>query len=836
MPMLHCPRRPFVRHIPALCILLMFRTSAAGELRNPGFEEVGPRGAPAAWTVRGRHGDAAVEARPFWQCLTRTFNTGKYTRLRVYLRLQFDRGTVRFDDVRLSGIPLKNPGFEQADGNRFPGWGQDNTGQTIFHDRTGAAFSGKACLRISQKDRKRMSRVWQDVACDPGQELTFSVWARGDRSMNAYAEVYGMEADGRHGPFWSTGRYRVQDDGTGRFGRHALALRVDKGGRIEVSQKVASNLRGRVTFEVSFMFVDPGADALRLEVTDARSGQLLAAAPAGSPAGRRSAGWERCRVSFRMPEDGNVQVAVVGRGPIGLVRIDAARLRPWTPPFPVQRFEQQAGAPDLVWRSGAAPRVTGLPDTPSVRRAWQLLCETLQAAPGAVPQGPPVQVVLHKPRPGPTWPDGERYRLDVTAAGARIEAWGPDGVRWALMTLLGLGASDAPVWRAAACRIDDWPDLPLRASYVAGLPFDPKRRAALCRRLARLKMNALVIEDSAWFALGNADVRKRVRAVCQDIRDWGIEPIPELQSFGHAGRQIVRDPRVAEGKWVQGERLELHGTAPAALAQRNVIRTSATDVVLTSVDGKTVYALGKDYAVIDGTIEYRHADKAVPFAVRRLPGSRIPDGGKVLASYDVVGGGGSYCPSEPAVYRMCLPALTETIRLIRPRYVHIGHDEPTRMNADSRCRRRGLSETALIAEDLARWNTAAHEADPAVRLMMWADPLNPFHNGRRVRRDRADFAGVPKDIIQCVWFYGASEPLGKGWSSIEFFAEHGITVTGSPWYNRTCAENWGRAARKALDRKLPFLGIIYTSWHRRWDALDVTAAAAWKTPPDSGTR
>jgi len=813
------------------CLAGFLRAAGADDLQNPSFEEVGPDGAPVAWTVRATQARAMVETRPcFCQRLVRTFNTREYTRLRIYLRLQMDRGTVWFDDVRLSGIPLKNPGFEQADGNRFPGWGQDNAGQTVFCDRSGAAFSGRACLRISQEDRTRMSRVWQDVPCKPGQDLTLTVWARGDRSMNAYAEVYGLEADGAHGRYWSTRRYRVEKDETGRRGRRALSLRADEGGRIEVSQEVRSDIRGRATFEVHVMCVDLDSGALRLQVAESQSGRLLADAPVEPPEGQ-SAGWERCRVSFRMPEDGRVRVAVVGRGPIGLVRIDNARLGSWTPSFPVQRFEPRMQTPGLVWRLGKPPRVVGLPDTPPVRRAWNLLCETLRAAPDAAPQEPPVRITLRKSESvSAGWPDGERYRLSLAADGVRIEAAGADGARWALVTLLGLGASDAESWRAPACRIEDWPDLRLRASYVGGLPFDEKRRSTLCRHLLRLKMNALVIEDGAWFSLADPGVRERVAAVCRDIRDWGIEPIPELQSFGHAGQQIARDPRVAEGKWIRGERLVLHGLEAVPLAHRNVIRTSATDVVLTSIDGKTVYTLGRDYAVVDGTIDYRHPKNAAAFAVRRLPGSRIPDGGGVLASYDVVAGGGSYCPSEPSVYQICLSALEETIRLIRPRYVHIGHDEPSRMNSDSRCRRRGLSETALIAEDLRRWNEAAHNVDPKVRLMMWADPLNPYHNGRRVLRDRADFARIPKDGIQCVWFYGASDPLGKGWSSIEFFARRGITVTGSPWYNRACAENWGRVARKAVDRNMPFLGIIYTSWHRRWDALETAAAVAWKTP------
>jgi len=88
--------------------------------------------------------------------------------------------------------------------------------------------------------------------------------------------------------------------------------------------------------------------------------------------------------------------------------------------------------------------------------------------------------------------------------------------------------------------------------------------------------------------------------------------------------------------------------------------------------------------VVDGTLVYGRPDKAEPFTVHRLPGGRIPDGGTVLANYDVIAKGGSYCPIEPAVYTFCLAQLQAVVRVLHPRYVHIGHDEPTRMNSDSR--------------------------------------------------------------------------------------------------------------------------------------------------------
>lgn len=123
-------------------------------------------------------------------------------------------------------------------------------------------------------------------------------------------------------------------------------------------------------------------------------------------------------------------------------------------------------------------------------------------------------------------------------------------------------------------------------------------------------MNGLVMEDGRFFKIAEDKVRKELVEAFTDIRSYGIEPIPEMQSFGHAGNQISRDPRTAEGEWVRKERLVRKGQELTPLARRNVIRTRASDVMLAGEDGKTTYELGGDYEVLDGTLVPGHPDKA----------------------------------------------------------------------------------------------------------------------------------------------------------------------------------------------------------------------------------
>ena len=78
--------------------LMAAGTGLGQEIRNSGFEEWA-EGDPTAWRVEAVKAEVRATARPGWRRLTRTFHTGPYRKLRIYVRMQSGTGTVWFDDV-----------------------------------------------------------------------------------------------------------------------------------------------------------------------------------------------------------------------------------------------------------------------------------------------------------------------------------------------------------------------------------------------------------------------------------------------------------------------------------------------------------------------------------------------------------------------------------------------------------------------------------------------------------------------------------------------------------------------------------------------------------------
>jgi hypothetical protein len=453
---------------------------------------------------------------------------------------------------------------------------------------------------------------------------------------------------------------------------------------------------------------------------------------------------------------------------------------------------------------------------------------------------PTVTVVLGDPGPVPVpWQADQSYVLAGSESGVRITAPNALGALYGLLALPDLlDQTPAGTWQLLAARLEDAPALPLRAAYVGGLPRDRTARLRLCERLLALRMNAVLIEDDIWWRLDSGADRRLAQEAFADLRAHGLDPIPELQSFGWAHLVLAIDPMAAEGQWVEREQLTLSGDTPTRLAHPNVLRTEATDIAIENAQGIR-YAEGRDYEVLNGETRHVYRPDAPPYAVRRLPGGRIPDGAIVHASYDYVSYVNSqncpYCPSEPRVARIMEAAVRNTVRHLRPAALHIGHDEPAAMNSDSRCRSRDMTNAQLFAEDVRRLYDAAHAVDPQVTLMMWADALNPYHNGLQFPQDPTAEALplLPRDIVMNVWFYGADQPATVGADSLRHFAAFGLATTGSPWDDPDCAVAWSRVCREARLRGEECLGVIYTSWGDRWDGLEACARSAWqplKTP------
>lgn len=262
----------------------------------------------------------------------------------------------------------------------------------------------------------------------------------------------------------------------------------------------------------------------------------------------------------------------------------------------------------------------------------------------------------------------------------------------------------------------------------------------------------------------------------------------------------------------------------------NVLISPATPLLVQDEPATTTYEEGKDYRLLAAPVAFPY-EVSAPLRIEIIPGGRLANSTAVWLSYHQAPQGSmTCCPSEPLYQEAMRAAIHTVVQCLKPAYIHIGHDEPRVLNRDRRCTGRHLSNSELFVDDIKRMRDFAHEADPAIRLMMWADAVNPYHNGPALNMNDAA-ALIPKDIIQCLWWYDWPDTENRIANSMKFFLDQGFEVTGSPWFNHRNVHQWAGALHKDRENNPHVLGEIYTSWSDTsedpWQALATAAQYSW---------
>jgi hypothetical protein len=122
-----------------------------------------------------------------------------------------------------------------------------------------------------------------------------------------------------------------------------------------------------------------------------------------------------------------------------------------------------------------------------------------------------------------------------------------------------------------------------------------------------------------------------------------------------------------------------------------------------------------------------------------------------------------YCPCMNYVYDQVVdPALENIVQYLAPAIVHIGHDDVRTLNDDPRCKATQLSPAEIFANDVNHAYDLLKALDPTIHVWMWADMIDPLHNGARLT-EPADYEGapapppildlIPHDLAFNLWFY-----------------------------------------------------------------------------------
>jgi len=268
----------------------------------------------------------------------------------------------------------------------------------------------------------------------------------------------------------------------------------------------------------------------------------------------------------------------------------------------------------------------------------------------------------------------------------------------------------------------------------------------------------------------------------------------------------------------------------------NLIRREGAPLVIKSEDGSTVYVEGTDYEYVEdpkmghaggwpGTYDLYHERPVI----RLTPGSRIPDGTRLLVSYYhavfVYDMQAAVCLSEPETYDIIRSTLTEINSLIHPSAVFISVDELRTVNWCQACQSRGMTPGELLADATQQIEQIAREINPNWKLITWSDMYDPYHNAHdnyylANGTLEGSWEGLPASWDIANWRH-----FGNRAETIEFFANRGHRQILTGFYDEDPAnftiDEWLTDAK-------PYPGVyavMYATWRDDFSQLEAWAQA-----------
>ena len=286
----------------------------------------------------------------------------------------------------------------------------------------------------------------------------------------------------------------------------------------------------------------------------------------------------------------------------------------------------------------------------------------------------------------------EGYALSITRAGIVAAGRDRNGTLYAVATLMQLLSLRKGALYAPAVTVRDWPYLPIRCVHVYmpgpdGIAFFKRYVRDF---LLRYKFNGIILETGGGgrfrshpeVSTGWRRTVMELYALGETVYETGegVPPGPK----GRFSNSIHRG--IAEGKYL--EREDLRDLVTFA-------RDHGQDVIPEVQSLCHVYYL---------TCPRRD--------VAELPNALFPD---------------AYCPSNPESYKLFFDVLDEIIDIMKPKIVHIGHDEWRAAGLCPKCRK--VHPGKLFARDVIR--IYRHLEKRGIDTWMWADHFVSGHNERR---------------------------------------------------------------------------------------------------------
>src|SRR5262245_53185882 len=385
----------------------------------------------------------------------------------------------------------------------------------------------------------------------------------------------------------------------------------------------------------------------------------------------------------------------------------------WPPPRESKLLEERLLLTDAVVVVPDGDRRSQLPGRLLAELIQDHFGVALPVVVGAAPEGrTPITVGLG----APTDPGPEGYLLRVDDGGVRIAGSDYRGTLYGVSSFIQLvhrwGHGSVAAWKGS---VRDWPLLKLRwvHVYMPGRNELPFARRYLRDFLLRYKFNGLILETGGGMRLdSHPEINVGWR---RTVAEWfahgeTIEKLKEGIPLG-AGDRFAASCHfgVGGGAYIDKE------------------------------DVRSLRDLAEDYG-LEVVPEIQGLSHSYYIASARRDLAEVPE----MPWPD------SYCPSNPESYRVLFDVMDEYLDVLRPKRVHIGHDEWRAGAFCARCR--GKDPGLLYAEDVLR--IRRHLAEKGIEVWMWGDHFVDGHNrfgkswseGTAVRYERPDTGSARERI------------------------------------------------------------------------------------------
>ena len=180
----------------------------------------------------------------------------------------------------------------------------------------------------------------------------------------------------------------------------------------------------------------------------------------------------------------------------------------------------------------------------------------------------------------------EGYALSITAESILVIANNAAGAFFGVQSVLQLAQQPSAV---PTCRVDDWPDFPIRGAYMFGGPRDQTSSLSdilawnkkLVDWMSSNKMNFAVVVNQLFYGevpgfQGNVTLAAAMRKQLQDLQAYmkarHVLFVPTL-SCGSGGGPEYYNPALAEGEWVRNMSFTFKDDRAVASAKSTINKT-----------------------------------------------------------------------------------------------------------------------------------------------------------------------------------------------------------------------------------------------------------------------